>query len=131
MTNLTKSFSLARKNLSQNIPNIATMYFEIRLVRESSELAEARQRDYETVQLQSMRNFRCERLVHGNVSQMEADAARRRTCLIERIGGGYLFFCVYLDASATIARIRKGCFGTLARHSKMRIKWLSEYWSYF
>ena len=37
---------------------------------------------------------------------------------------------LYLDATATIARIKRGSFGALARHSRMRIKWLSEYWSY-
>ena len=36
---------------------------------------------------------------------------------------------LYLDATATIARIKRGSFGALARHSKMRVKWLSEYWS--
>ena len=36
---------------------------------------------------------------------------------------------LYLDATATIARIKRGSYGALARHAKMRVKWLTEYWS--
>ena len=36
---------------------------------------------------------------------------------------------LFLDATATIARIKRGSYGALARHAKMRVRWLTEYWS--